>query len=65
MRFVPHWLAIALLIACCAAGQARVYLGNETLAMRGYEMLRGKRVGLLTNPSGVDGRGRSVIDILH
>ena len=33
--------------------------------MRGFETLRGKRVGLLTNPSGVDGRGRSIIDILH
>ncbi|HIL73462.1 MAG TPA: DUF1343 domain-containing protein, partial [Verrucomicrobia bacterium] len=65
MRFVTHWLGFALLISCCAAVQARVYLGNETLAMRGYETLRGKRVGLLTNPSGVDGRSRSVIDIFH
>jgi len=65
MRFVTNWLGLALLVPCCAAAQARVYLGNEVLAMRGYETLRGKRVGLLTNPSGVDGRSRSVIDILH
>ena len=65
MRFVTRWLGFALLISSCAAVQARVYLGNEVLAMRGYETLRGKRVGLLTNPSGVDGRGRSVIDIFH
>ncbi|SVD84767.1 uncharacterized protein METZ01_LOCUS437621, partial [marine metagenome] len=65
MRFVIQWLGFALLVSCCVAAQARVYLGNEVLAMRGYEPLRGKRVGLLTNPSGVDGRGRSVIDILH
>ena len=65
MRFVTIGLGFALLVSCCAAAQARVYLGNEVLAMRGYEPLRGKRVGLLTNPSGVDGRGRSIIDILH
>ena len=65
MRFVTRWLGFALLISSCAAVQSRVYLGNETLAMRGYETLRGKRVGLLTNPSGVDGRSRSVIDIFH
>ena len=65
MRFVTNWLGFALLVYCCAAPQARVYLGNELLSMRGFETLRGKRVGLLTNPSGVDGRGRSIIDILH
>ena len=65
MRFVTNWLGFALLVYCCAAPQARVYLGNEVLSMRGFETLRGKRVGLLTNPSGVDGRGRSIIDILH
>ena len=65
MRFVTALLGLTLLILSQDAAQARVYLGNEVLAMRGYETLRGKRVGLLTNPSGVDGRGRSVIDILH
>ena len=65
MRFVTALLGLTLLIISQDAAQGRVYLGNEVLAMRGYETLRGKRVGLLTNPSGVDGRGRSVIDILH
>ena len=65
MRFVTRWLGFALLILSCAAVQARVYLGNESLDMRDFGTLRGKRVGLLTNPSGVDGRGRSVINILH
>ena len=65
MRFVTFGLGIGLLVSYCTPAEARVYLANEVLAMRGFETLRGKRVGLLTNPSGVDGRGRSVIDILH
>ena len=65
MRFVTALLGLTLLILSQDVANARVYLGNEVLAMRDYETLRGKRVGLLTNPSGVDGRGRSVIDILH
>jgi uncharacterized protein YbbC (DUF1343 family) len=32
-------------------------LGIDVLADRGFQDLRGKRVGLVTNPSGVDGRG--------
>ncbi|HJO08592.1 MAG TPA: DUF1343 domain-containing protein [Verrucomicrobiota bacterium] len=65
MRFATHWVGFVLLVACFATAQARVFLGNEVLAMRGFESLRGKRIGLLTNPSGVDSRGRSIIDILH
>ena len=65
MRFVNFLLGLTLLHLGQDAAQARVYLGNEVLAMRGYETLRGKRVGLLTNPSGVDGRGQSDIDSLH
>ena len=65
MRFVTALLGLTLLILSQDAARARVYLGNEVLAMRGFETLRGKRVGRLTNPSGVDGRGRSVIDLLH
>ena len=32
-------------------------LGIDVLADRGFQDLRGKRVGLVTNPSGVDGKG--------
>lgn len=39
--------------------------GIEVLVSRGFEGLRGKRVGLVTNPSGVDSRLRSTIDILN
>ena len=32
-------------------------LGIDVLAERGFRDLKGKRVGLVTNPSGVDGKG--------
>lgn len=46
-----------------AAGQ--VLTGLEVLELFGFEELQGKRVGLVTNPSGVDRYFRSTIDILH
>ncbi len=44
---------------------AKILLGSETLARRNFDLLAGKRVGLLTNPSGVTSRGESVIDLLR
>lgn len=38
--------------------------GIEVLRERGFDILRGKRAGLITNPTGVDSRLRSTIDIL-
>ena len=43
---------------------AQVYTGINMLERYGFEELRGKRVGLVTNPSGVDRYLRSTIDIL-
>ena len=44
--------------------QAQVIPGIEVLESNGFEELLGKRVGLVTNPSGVDRQLRSTIDIL-
>ena len=44
--------------------QAQVVPGIEVLEGNGFEELQGKRVGLVTNPSGVDRQLRSTIDIL-
>ena len=46
-----------LLVCCVLPAQSRkpsVKPGIEVLRERGFEGLRGKRVGLVTNPSGVD-----------
>lgn len=51
--------------ASCNASSAQVRTGIETLRDSGFEALRGKRVGLITNPTGVDSNLRSTIDILN
>ena len=52
-----------ILVSLIAYGQVKT--GIDVLRERGFEPLRGKRVGLITNPTGVDSRLRSTIDILH
>ncbi|MCL5098713.1 MAG: DUF1343 domain-containing protein [Candidatus Omnitrophica bacterium] len=44
---------------------AEVRLGNEVLAQNGFKPLLGKRVGLLTNPSGVNRQKQSSVDLLR
>ena len=45
-------------------GAQTVMTGVEVLRENGFEQLKGKRVGLVTNPSGVDRNLNSTIDIL-
>lgn len=40
-------------------------LGIDVLESEGFELLRGKRVGLLTHPAGVNRNGVSTVQILH
>ena len=49
----------------CNAAQPVVKTGIEVLRDRGFAGLVGRKVGLVTNPSGVDRNLRSTIDILH
>ena len=39
--------------------------GIEVLRDASFKNLKGKRVGLVTNPTGVDSQLKSTIDILH
>jgi len=55
---------LSLLLALVPAG-AQVVPGIEVLEQDGFSILRGKRVGLVTNPSGVARNLRSTIDILY
>jgi uncharacterized protein YbbC (DUF1343 family) len=45
--------------------QERVRLGNEVLLSDSIHLVRGKRVGLITNHTGVLPDGRTTIDLLH
>ena len=55
-------IAVAL-TALIAAAVTRP--GIETLRDSGFAQLNGKRVGLITNPTGVDNNLKSTVDILH
>jgi uncharacterized protein YbbC (DUF1343 family) len=48
-----------------ATGIAQVRLGSDVLAANGFKELQGKRVGLITNPSGINRNGVSTIDLLR
>src|SRR5437763_3127273 len=58
--------SLLILGACWAlTSAAQVKLGNEVLAAGGFKTLQGKRVGLITNPSGVNRNLESTIDVLR
>ena len=42
-----------------------VMLGIDVLEADGFALLRGKRVGLLTHPAGVNRHGRSTVDVMR
>ena len=63
-------VVLALLLAVTLGGSAlgaspRVKLGNEVLLEKSRPLVAGKRVGLVTNQTGGNGRGESLIDILY
>ena len=60
-------IIIAAIISglCAFASAPAIKPGVEVLRDSRFELLQGKRVGLITNPSGVDNNLRSTIDILN
>ncbi|MBO7366618.1 MAG: DUF1343 domain-containing protein, partial [Bacteroidales bacterium] len=56
---------LALIVFVSTVCSAQVRPGIEVLESMDFRGLEGKRVGLVTNPSGVDSRLRSTIDILY
>ena len=64
MKTVCKYFLILTLLAF-GASAAEVKLGNEVLAREKFKVLQGKRVGLITNPSGVNRNLDSTIDILR
>lgn len=57
------FIALALLLAGTVCF-AQVKPGIEVLRDNGFKELQGKKIGLLTNPSGIDRNLRSTVDIL-
>ena len=61
--FIALFFVVAQLGELCAA--PKVMLGIDVLESMNFAPLKGKRVGLLTHPAGVNRFGRSTVDILH
>ena len=67
---LPNWiqrtsLVINLLLVFTWNARAVVSLGIDELEKSNFAVLQGKRVGLITNPSGADSKGRSAISVLY
>ena len=58
-------LLTTILLIISAFSYSQVKTGIEVLRERNFDVLQGKRVGLCTNPTGVDRNLVSTIDILH
>ena len=59
---------LLLLILLCTfsyAQDVKVLTGIENLKESNFKILEGKKVGLITNPTGVDSKLKSTIDILY
>ncbi|MGA7916276.1 MAG: exo-beta-N-acetylmuramidase NamZ domain-containing protein, partial [Candidatus Acidiferrales bacterium] len=75
-RFLPALLFIATFTIAFAAAprkpaavvpqqpSAHLQTGIDVLEQQNFAPLRGKRVGLITNQTGVDSQGRRTIDVL-
>jgi uncharacterized protein YbbC (DUF1343 family) len=61
----PTLLAAGLCLLFSLDGLGAVSLGIDELEKSNFALLHGKRVGLVTNPSGVDSKGQSAISVLY
>ena len=62
---MKHKIIFFMVLLCAISASARVKTGIEVLRADGFRALQGKRIGLITNPTGVDAELNSTIDILH
>ena len=62
---IARRLLVGVWVCIPASAEAQVQLGNEVLAAHNFHELAGKRVGLITNPSGVNRQLHSTIDLLR
>jgi uncharacterized protein YbbC (DUF1343 family) len=72
--FLPFRIRAFLLIICCAwyaigplpaAGRSPVLNGIDVLRQQNFAALAGKKIGLITNQTGVAADGTSTIDLLY
>jgi uncharacterized protein YbbC (DUF1343 family) len=59
------FLLVGLFLFMPLLHAAKIKLGIDVLEERQFDKLKGKRVGLITNATGIDSHGTSTIDILR
>ena len=59
-----YFLFLFTVLSASASSAQKVETGIEVLRNKGFKDLQGMRVGLITNPTGVDSKLKSTIDIL-
>ena len=61
------FLSLGIITILCfdVVGSGKVKTGIEVVRDSGFKILQGKKVGLITNPTGVDSELKSTIDILN
>ena len=68
MRYVKFLHTIFCFLICVSVAQAKnrnVKTGLDVLQANGFAQLQGKKVGLITNPTGVNRNLITNIDLLH
>ena len=67
LRFPFHFvlMVVSIFVVLTWSSRGAVSLGIDQLEKSNFALLLGKRVGLVTNPSGADSSGRSAIDVLY
>jgi len=58
-------ITVVSFLISTAFGASKVKPGIEVFRDSGFKILQGKRVGLITNPTGVDSQLKSTVDILN
>lgn len=65
-KMIKNIFILFITLTLTACGQsAQVITGIENLKESNFKILEGKKVGLITNPTGVDFKLKSTIDILY
>jgi len=65
MKQITITIICLLVVFTTAFSSPKVKTGIEVLRESNFKILQGKRVGLITNPTGVDSQLKSTVDILN
>lgn len=64
MKKIKFILLVALALVAGSATAQNIKTGLEALKSQNFKVLEGKRVGLITNPTGFDNNLKSTVDVL-